>query len=83
LRKPAGLPGSALSMLVGAFLGGAGGGQDALRSVSRARRCWRGSPGTRVPVISSSRRGDMECFGRSQAGSIKRAATPQGGGHDK
>ena len=41
-----------------------------------------GSPGTRVPVISSSRRGDMEWCGRSQAGSIKLASAPQGGGHD-
>ncbi len=38
-----------------------------------------GSPATRVPVFSSPRRGGMERFGRSLAGSIKRSTTPPGG----
>ena len=58
------------------------GGQDALRLLSSARRCWRGQagdPGCRSSLRPNS---DMEWFGRSQVGSIKTAATPQGGGHD-
>ena len=39
-----------------------------------------GNPGAGHLFVTT---GDMEWFGRSQAGSIKRAAAPQGGGHDK
>jgi len=60
------------------------GGQDALRFDLQGQAVLAGQPGSpRVPVISSSRRGDMEWFGRSQAGSIRRAAAPLCGGHDK
>ena len=41
-----------------------------------------GSPEPRVPFISSSRRGDMEWFGRNPVGSIRGATTPTSGGHE-
>jgi hypothetical protein len=54
-------------------------GQRAAPSPATAGR---GQPEARVPVIPSPRRGGMELCGRSRAGSIKRATTPPGGGHD-
>jgi hypothetical protein len=49
---------------------------------SIASNRWPRAARARVPVIPSPRQGGMELCGRSRAGSIKRATTPPGGGHD-
>src|SRR5512132_1682708 len=49
---------------------------------SIASNRWPWAARARVPVIPSPRQGGMELCGRSRAGSIKRATTPPGGGHD-
>ncbi len=52
---------------------------DALRSCSKTSSAG-GRPGSRVPAISSPRRGGMEWFGRNPVGSIKMTAAPTCGG---